>query len=298
MPTQIVLHVGMPKTATTTIQYSFDAQSAQLSQAGAIFPKSGRFEGRGPAHHAFFVPCARGTVPAHLPDPGATLAEMQAKVERERQSAGATSIILSSEMLWNSVLFDRAALAQIRDVFPDCEFIVVAYLRPVESHVLSGYAQRVTGPQRYTGSLKEHAAELFARGGYDYIERLGDFAEVFGQEAVRPVWLPGLHRDVLAPFREIFPQLGAISAQKDQNIRRGWLFVTLKRRLNLLEGGFLHRPARTVERLLARLDSRVGKASAIDKLLEPMDTQTHQKLEQHTAMVLEGLQTRYKLTGF
>jgi len=298
--TRIVLHVGMPKTATTTIQHSLEAHSRQLLAGGILFPKSGRTIERSPCHHALFLPAAssRHAIRTPLPEPVNTFEGMQLRVEKETKEAGATSVILSSEMLWNPIAFDTPALERIRHVFVSCEFTILAYLRSLESHTLSSYAQRVTGPQLYTGSFSQHVSEAFAAGTYDYKERLDEFAHVFGRDTVRPVWLPWLGRDVLLPFRNVLPELKDVAVEKDYNVRKSWLYVAVKRRLNVLEKTRLCRLSRLVDRLFRRFDALVRKSKRLDSLLEPMDPSTRKNLEKKTEELLEALESDYSMRIF
>lgn len=292
---QIVLHVGMPKTATTTIQYTFAAQSDALLAGGVLFPKTGRPDGVEPCHHSLFLPAAtsRTEIGTPLPEPETTFEGMCERLEAERRAAGASTIVLSSEMLWNPATFDRAALIHIRDTFGPCTFVIFAYLRPVASHAVSGYAQRVTGPQCFTGSFADHLAQMQNWGVYDYAKRLDDFATVFGREAVRPVWLPWMNRDVLAPFRACFPQLAETAPVKDLNQRRSWFFVSVIRWINVTQQTRFRRLGGVLLRLMRGLDGLAKRSAALERTFNPMDAATKQRLDQDTEDMLTILTEQY-----
>lgn len=294
--TRILLHVGMPKTATTTLQYSLDAQRQKLLDAGILYPINGRLHEKSPTHHGLFLRAAtdKNTIRWDIPEPSATYEDVQRKIENEISEVGATSVILSSETLWHPKNFDRAALTRIRNAFRSSEFVVLAYLRPAESHALSSYTQRVKGMMRYSGSFKEHISGLMAEGVYDYDKRLSDFAHVFGADAVKPVWLPWLKRDVLSPFREIFPELSGIETGEDRNIRPGWLYIAGKRRLNSIQGK--RHLVRISNSLLKRLDRVTKKIPQFEAMMNPMDAQTKQELQKKTEAMLNILKKQYDLS--
>lgn len=296
--TKIVLHVGMPKTATTTLQHTFETYSQKLLSGGTLFPKTGRPCETSPNHHSLFLPVASSldAIRTPLPEPCETFEGMVRRLEKERREAGATSILLSSEMLWNPVSFDRAALIRIRDAFPSSDFIVVVYLRPVESHALSAYAQKVTGPQHSTDSFNETVAKLMGIAWYEYDQRLDDFASVFGREAITPVWLPTLNQDVLHPFRNIFPALEDVPIGKTLNARRSWLYVAVKRRLNVFQSGPARRLSDFCLRILEKFDRLAKKFKKLDEKLNPMSLKTKKGLENKTVVMLDKIRSEWGMS--
>jgi hypothetical protein len=293
----------MPKTGSTTLQNTLYARSQDLLANGILYPKSGRFEKDGRidamarCHHKLFVSAAssRATLSSPLPEAHETLNQMQRKLESERKHAKAHSVIVSSETLWNKDAFDRAALMRIRDSFPSSEFIVLAYLRPVESHSPSAYAHNVTASRRFTGSFSDHLSEQLEAGVYDYDKRLDEFAEVFGREAIRPVWLPWLNRDVLSPLREIFPGLAAIEVSREANVRTSWTYIAVQRRLNLLQRRPFRRLVRFSLRQMRKLDPIVKSYSKLENAMDPMNETTRRHLQQKTEAMLETLEKQYNL---
>ena len=134
-----------------------------------------------------------------------------------------------------------------------------------------------------------------ARGTYEYANRLDDFAHVFGRQAVRPIWLPSLNRDVLAPFRDVIPELAQIPMVKERNVRRSWLYVSTVRRLNALKGTAMRRPGIRVRRAMARIDPLAKSVSALENQLNPVDAGTRRGLEEKTELVLRSLRSNYNL---
>lgn len=294
---RVILHVGMQKTATTTIQHTLEAQSQTLLENGVLYPKSGRTGATSLCHHALFLPAATSisAIPTPLPEPEDTFAGMQQRVEKERQETGATTLVLSSEFLWNPVAFDRDALTRIRDTFGASEFIVLAYLRPLEKIAPSHYAQRVTGPQFFTGSFQDHLSDMRDLGEYEYDKRLNDFEHVFGQDAVIPVWLPWLNRDVLQPFRAHLPELTEDEPVQDKNIRKSWLYVACRRKVNVLHKNQWCLLSRICLSLLARIDKLAKNSKRIEGAMYPMGSETRRDLEEKSTVLLDTISKRFHL---
>lgn len=292
---QIILHVGMPKTATTTLQVTFDQNYEHLIEKGILYPKSGRFPGNPPCHHALFLPVAtsRKAVPTPFPASIDSFESLAKALEDERQATGVSSIILSSEMLWNAKAFDVPALTRIRDAFPCYEFTILAYLRPIESHALSSYAQSVVGPQRQNIPFKEYVSKQLAGETYKYDRRLDTLISVFGQSAVKPIWLPWLERDVLGPFREVLPELTTLKVINDQNISRSWLYIAMCRNLNRFEGKITRRINTAIRRKVMWIDPVLKRHTMFDAMFNPIDNTTKQTLVEKTKRLLSTLQDKY-----
>lgn len=293
---KILLHIGMPKTATTTLQCTLAENYGRLLKSDILYPKSGRFD-KASNHHKLFLPAAscRNAIRTPFPQYSDSFESMVASVEDERRDAGVTSIILSTEMLWNPNAFNGSALNRIQSAFSQYEFFILAYLRPLESHAPSSYAQSVVGPQRANINFKEHVTGLFSQHIYDYEERLCTLESIFGENAVRPIWMPWIKGDALSPFRDIFPCLVNVGLADDRNIRRSWMYVSAARRLNNLDRFKLGRLNNYSRRILNRLDRYAKRAPWIEQLFNPVDANIKQTLEKRTDSLLESMQKKYFL---
>jgi len=91
---KVVLHLGMPKTGTTSLQSILASKQAELAARGVIYPSQWRDE-EGIAHHA---------LGARLHDESDDVAaEMISEATAFVRSAACDRIILSSESLTNMV---------------------------------------------------------------------------------------------------------------------------------------------------------------------------------------------------
>lgn len=293
---KIILHIGMPKTATTTLQVTFDQNHVPLLESGVLYPKSGRFV-RACNHHKRFLPVAscRNEIRTPFPEFPESFESMVTSVDNERRETGAEVIILSSEMLWNPRAFDFEALKRIRGAFSQYEFNIVVYLRDLESHAPSGYAQRVTGPQRSTITFKQHLDDKLTQDTYDFEKRIEVLEKVFGKKAVRPIWLPWIKDDVLSPFKVIFPGLANLKPADDRNVRKSWLFVACARSLNNLDRLKMGGLNDSLRRILNRFDDSVKRFPRFEKMFNPMDASTKKVLEEKSKMLLESLQKKHHL---
>jgi len=294
----VVLHVGMPKTGSTTLQHTFDQNSEFLSRRGVLFPRAGRVREASPAHHALFYAAAsnRDAVRTPLKDLEKSFEELASDVQTERKHRGSKNIILSSEMLWNPMAFDTSSLLRIRRFFCDDDFCIISYLRPIEDHILSSYAQRVTGPQMFDGSFAEHCLQLEHAGVYDFQARLQEFSEVFGRDAVHVAWLPWLRGDVLAPFRTILPSLTDLEPCKPLNERKSWFFVAAMRRLNCFKRLPLKKIRRPGKNVLRVLEPVFKKNPRIDKMFAPTEMGGLRRFQDKTELTVEMLKKNYTIS--
>ena len=293
----IVFHVGMPKTATTTIQRSLARAAPQLRGSGVLYPVAGRYSPRAVNHNALFIAATpdAALVRTPLAVPRESFARMAAGIAAEIDASGAQSVILSSEMLWNPPAFDRSVLEIIRRAFAGHRMLCLAYLRPVAEHAASSFAQRVTGPQRYGGDFPAHLREQEEMGTYRYAERLDDFAAVFGEGSVEAVWLPDLSGRVLAPLARFVPPLAEIAPVRAANRRAAWPVVALTRRMNAM--GLPRHLARAVARAGDALIRSSGGSGAQGARFDPLDAERQAALDRVNAENLSRLVDRGYLPG-
>jgi hypothetical protein len=109
MPRRLVLHAGPHKTGTTALQAAFAREAARLSEAGVLYPATGR---QGTGHHALAEACRTGET--------ALLGALA------REARGADTVLVSSE---NFAHLDADALARLRAALPAAEVVSVYVLR-------------------------------------------------------------------------------------------------------------------------------------------------------------------------
>ena len=151
--TRLVLHIGMPKTGSTAIQSTLEAQRARLRERGVVYPLT---PGERGAQYAFMVRAvglesswehARAVTPAHGAERTMALARNEG-FERDllAEMDGMHTLVVSSESLWGrpGIVAPVAAYAsRLAD-----EVTLVAYLRRQDLHVASAHGQMVKGGKR------------------------------------------------------------------------------------------------------------------------------------------------------
>lgn len=199
----VVLHIGMPKTATTTLQQAFSNNSNKNREKDLLYPRCGRFEEQA-AHHAFFFSFLghEGRKKLGTPIIGSVPAlQVQfGQLEQEIVESDAKTILMSSESLWIPTAYDENVLEGIKACFSRYDIHILASLRSIPSHARSSYIQRVVGPQSYCGSFENHVSTSYKSGMWDYAQRLSVFSKVFGDNAVRVFWYEDALEDIFKPY--------------------------------------------------------------------------------------------------
>jgi hypothetical protein len=134
---QLILHVGLPKTATTTIQHVMDSHKAALAAAGVLYPRTTKTQ----------MELIRRTQFAQLavqPGPG-SLAEAMGWVAEEAREALPKRIVLSCERM---ALVSAGAVARMQAAIttwlPEVRDVrILAYVRDPVSWATSLCQQRL-----------------------------------------------------------------------------------------------------------------------------------------------------------
>ena len=138
-----ILHVGSPKTATSTIQSVLKANREKLLQDGFLVPRSGRTDSGSHRFLAFRL--------AGQPVPRAAAAA-DGDLEREIAASDAETILISSEFLWSILNKTDAAervIGRLRAI--DLDVTLLLYVR--------------NQPQ-YFNSMYQHDAHFRRRRGF------------------------------------------------------------------------------------------------------------------------------------
>jgi hypothetical protein len=255
---RLLLHVGAPKTGTTTLQHACYASREALLACGILYPDVDLYRGAPPKHQWLtklvldqdFEQFARNVT---------TVAE-QARVSR------ATRVILSTEGLFNH-WFDfsvagRSALATLNDSFDVRPWVV--FREPV-SWAMSLYVQAVKNKRFHlavpnsTSEPPEAAIahEYFAtRLRYDYYVQ--DVERVFGEGTVHVIRYES--GDIVEQVRRFLGVDATVLASAgNRNKTLSALGVELLRRLNSLETAAEERQ-RIVKQII-ELDKILGATS-------------------------------------
>lgn len=135
----LLLHVGTPKTGTTTLQHAFNASRGSLLEKGILYPDVDLHPDPEPKHHWLTDRLLANDVEGF--GRNITLVAGQAK------ATNASRVILSTEGLYNH-WYDfseagRAALAKLGDTFDVTVWVV--FREPI-SWAMSSYIQAVKNP--------------------------------------------------------------------------------------------------------------------------------------------------------
>lgn len=180
--TQIVLHIGLPKTAMPQIQNAFCAQSKVLADHGIGYLQTGSrsFDDRG--HHVLaqaILGVERGKSIRH----STTADEMQtvwAETLAELDSSMAAQILISSE-LFSFVLRRPDDILALKTRLYGYDVRVVLVLRDVTDFVDGVFAQRVQSG--YAGTVGDFISDAWSNLNWRAL--FDRWADVFGADNVR-----------------------------------------------------------------------------------------------------------------
>jgi hypothetical protein len=193
MSKSLVLHVGLPKTATTSLQFWAHANRAELSARGIDYPDASG-EAFAPKHQFIVNELMAG------------------RLERTRRTvaeSAAPSLFLSTEGLTNHLYdYSEDALAEFRGIVAGRQLTLFVVLREPTAWVRSYYKQAILNPtmERYhygtALTLPEFSRLERVRRLTDHDSVLRDAARAYGAAQVVPArfegdWFAGL-LDVLA----------------------------------------------------------------------------------------------------
>jgi hypothetical protein len=242
------IHIGMPKTATSTIQTFFTMHRDALLERGILYPKSiANSDGHLELHRTLSVAVEPDSVPwleglrGHLEN-----RDVVASLLEETAKTNAKTVMLSAE----SLIFMRRPEALQRALAPYPARILV-YLRRQDNFLASFYNQRIKS-RLYSATfeqfLRQDAESATDRRDFrtplsicDYERLLSLWADAFGYENI----LAGVYEDHHLPdgiLHDTAAKMeidiaGLPPPQADTNPALGHSIVALKRRVNALLSG-------------------------------------------------------------
>ncbi len=235
MPT-VYLHIGAPKTATSTLQRVLARNHRQLLKSGILYPKDCR---SGDAHHTLACDLIETHQEIRMPDLWYGSLPRQQSWElllREIQAHrnGLKSVILSTELLFGQNYRLELMLKEIKSRLEGFDIKVVAYLRRQDQLYSSFYNQDVKGTRQWATSAYEFY-ETHQLLRLDYYIVVQAWSRAFGKNNVllRPFekeqWPEG---SIIADFCATtkIPQLKG--RYRDQNESIGSTQLYMKRCLN------------------------------------------------------------------
>ena len=188
MTGEVVLHIGCDKTGTTTIQQFLRRNRPALVQQGILYPRSpGRVRHWDLGLYAApdeAMPGSRIWQREGHTSPQRFRRRLRRRLAREIEESGASTVVLSDEMLFRIVPESIHRLHGLVAALARRTRIVV-YLRRQDDHLVSRYQQAVK-----VGSVLDLAtwARRDFSDSYDYAHRLAEWQRAFEpvELAVRP----------------------------------------------------------------------------------------------------------------
>ena len=297
----IILHVGRPKTGTTAIQNFLAKNRSKLVEQGILYPQTGRFSEKSNSHIPFFLSmCARlDLIQTPIVEPPLSAHVYKRLLEAEIDAYNAHTVILSCEYAFTPA-FDKTSLQRIENVLSFANINIFAILRDQATLLESSFAQRVSGPQKFTGSPNEHFDMLKKNAIFDYEQRLSDFETVFGSGRIQVAWYEDVRGDILKPLCDI----SGIDRHQEyhklsyDNEKSSWLYIYLLRqvnrsRLSKTRRSCLIRLVRRVDKLLGR----VGLQSYFNKRYAPFSENLKQQLRAQYLEPNKRVAQRYGCRG-
>ena len=232
----VYIHIGAPKTATSTLQAVLSKNQAKLLKQGVLYPASCR---QASAHH----PLICDLMHKHQ---GQAMADMwYGDVERgtawsalasemEAQGPGLRAVVVSSELFFGQARHLEDMLEDVLGYLQGHRIEVVAYLRRQDQMYASFYNQDIKGARQWCHNAYRfyETHQIFQR---DYHSLLSAWAEALGRRnvLVRPFepqqWTDG---DIVADFCRTtgLPPLNAGNLESNEGLGPNQLYI--KRCLN------------------------------------------------------------------
>lgn len=278
----LYLHIGIPKTATTSIQNFCVKNRDLLSQKGFYYPESFHtYENIVPDRNAHFL------IGIIKNEQGKRRYKYEGKIRREGLAHIAKlfeehdNIILSDESIWWATCYTRKDLW---DMFKEegekhnyCIKVIV-YLRRQDEFLQSRYNQLLKAINSHSDTFEEYLNRCLTerRAIVEYCEKIDGIAEILGKENIivkrfdRDFFYKG---DVIADFLHIFGlELTEEYAPLDDdlNVGIGLNSGEIKRKLNAL-GKFKNDENKYVVGLLKECEDNLPKCN--EKYLSSEETQ-------------------------
>lgn len=185
---QIFLHIGQPKTGSTSLQFFLHRNREALAARGILYPTTLPGQRLQEKHHCLVENLARMTDRDTAAEPA------WSAILQQIDASSASQVVLSDELFWRILEHRPAGRPQvirwIARQLAGHEVIVVCYLRRQSDWIESRYNQlakmeaTVNGKMPFEVFVDKHAE----MGALDYDAVLADWAAAFGaaQLRVRP----------------------------------------------------------------------------------------------------------------
>ncbi len=251
----VYLHIGAPKTATSTLQYVMAHNRKKMLKAGVLYPGSIM---HGNAHHALVCDLLEKHRSQVMPDIWyGTIPRGQSwellKTEISQHQSSVDRIVLSSELFFGQIFSLDLMLRDITKNLQEHNIRVVVYLRRQDQLYSSFYNQDVKGIRQWGQSAYQfyQTHQIFEHG---YHAVLDMWCDVFGKSNViiRPFEAEQWQDfDILKDFGSVIGNVSLPRGKAQNNDSLGMIQLYIKRCLNKV--GFKKQDNDEVVRILYEL---------------------------------------------
>ena len=261
---RLIVHVGIHKTGTTSIQGVLDAEYERLRDNGILYPKAGRGiknEIVMPLHHPLIL---------SLIDDNDQAAFFHIEALRtEIHEAAPTTVIISSEVLSREYLSSQV-FRDIQRIFPEASRTWMIYLRRQDRLAMSRYAEGIkTGVVAWPDNIRHTLQPI----NLDHRLRLERLQHAVGHDTIVPVPFDATKNRLMASFFEAadLEMMVAPPMAQHANASLPWGTLQLLRIANSMPGSAKHFTRRVVRALTRRISAT--RASRMLDWSEPLSSQ-------------------------
>lgn len=175
---ELIIHIGAHKTATTTIQKALFDNAKALADSGLIYPRVCWFHY---AQHrlAFALRGLADPVRGDRPDLATEVAQLNAVLDQQRSG----KVLISSEELFS---IGSASIALLRSAVRAERVRIIAFVRRPDEMLLSIYNQKTKSPGNGFARPLDYFVSHPRQIDPDilYAEHIGNWADAFGTDAI------------------------------------------------------------------------------------------------------------------
>jgi len=226
---RLIVHVGIHKTGTTSIQGALDAGYQQLRDNGILYPKAGRAQKDGIVE-ALHHPLIKSLIDE---EDRTALSRIEA-LQSEIHDASPSTVILSSEVLSRENLSSQV-FRDIQTIFPDASRTWVIYLRRQDQLAMSRYAEGIkVGLVAWPDGVRHTLQPSYL----DHRLRLERLQYAVGHDMIVPVSFDAAKTRLMASFFEAagLEMTGTLPSARHANASLPWGTLQLLRLANALPG--------------------------------------------------------------
>ena len=228
----LILHIGLPKTGTSSIQYALNRAREKLLKHGILYPETGQWADY--SHHGLGF-ALRGVSDYGGQPVEAVETLLDALSEEYDKHRSAETVLISSEIFQALVWPKRiAALKRFTDQFEQVK--IIAVLRRQDLLLESLFKQHVKDP---TVALSESVEDYFDRvgGWFNYKNFLSRWSDLYGRDNLLLIPHNARQRDsILTEFTNVLSaQTGrkiALKPGKKKNLSLNGEGLEIKWQLN------------------------------------------------------------------